>query len=158
MTRATSPRVVVSGLGVVSPYGAGVKSLWTGLSAGACAIRPVTAIETEGLRSRVAAEVPAEVLDGLGVSRRRSRADRLALAAAAEALADAGLDGRDRRQAACLVGAVGGGMHEAEAWYWDEVRSGRPAPLRQSRLGACHSRIRPARGVARLGTVGSGSG
>ncbi len=92
MTRAASPRVVVSGLGVVSPYGAGVKSLWTGLSAGACAIRPVTAIETEGLRSRVAAEVPAEVLVGLGASRRRSRADRLALAAAAEAMADAGLE------------------------------------------------------------------
>jgi 3-oxoacyl-(acyl-carrier-protein) synthase len=128
MTRATSPRVVVSGLGVVSPYGAGVKSLWTGLSAGACAIRPVTAIETEGLRSRVAAEVPAEVLVGLGASRRRSRADRLALTAAAEAMADAELSGRDRRRAACLVGAVGGGMYEAEAWYWGEVRGGRPAP------------------------------
>ena len=72
-TRAALPRVVVSGLGAVSPYGVGVKSLWTGLSAGACAIRPVTAIETEGLRSRVAAEVPAEVLDALDVSRRRSR-------------------------------------------------------------------------------------
>lgn len=132
MTRAASPRVVVSGLGVVSPYGAGVKSLWTGLSAGACAIRPVTAIETEGLRSRVAAEVPAEVLVALGASRRRSRADRLALAAAAEALADAALDGRDRRQAACLVGAVGGGMYEAEAWYWGEVWSGRPAPGRRA--------------------------
>jgi 3-oxoacyl-(acyl-carrier-protein) synthase len=128
MTRAASPRVVVSGLGVVSPYGAGVKSLWTGLSAGACAIRPVTAIETEGLRSRVAAEVPAEVLAALGASRRRSRADRLALTAAAEAMADAELSGCDRRRAACLVGAVGGGMYEAEAWYWGEVRSGRPAP------------------------------
>lgn len=132
MTRAASPRVVVSGLGVVSPYGAGVKSLWTGLSAGACAIRPVTAIETEGFRSRVAAEVPAEVLEALGPSRRRSRADRLALAAAAEAITDAALDGRDRRQAACLVGAVGGGMYEAEAWYWGEVRSGRPAPGRRA--------------------------
>jgi 3-oxoacyl-[acyl-carrier-protein] synthase II len=128
MTAAGSPRVVVSGLGVVSPYGAGLKSLWTGLSAGSCAIRPVTAIETEGLRSRVAAEVPAEVLDALGASRRRSRADRLALAAAAEALADAELGDSDRRQAACLVGAVGGGMYEAEAWYWSEVRSGRPSP------------------------------
>jgi 3-oxoacyl-[acyl-carrier-protein] synthase II len=130
MTRAASTRVVVSGLGAVSPYGAGVKSLWTGLSAGACAIRPVTAIETEGLRSRVAAEVPEEVLAGLGASRRRSRGDRLALAAAAEALVDAGLDGRDRRRAACLVGAVGGGMYEAEAWYWGEVRRGGPTPGR----------------------------
>jgi len=128
MTSDPSSRVVVSGLGVVSPYGLGVKSLWTGLSAGACAIRPVTAIAIEGLRSRVAAEVPAEALDALGVSRRRSRADRLALAAAREALADAGLDERDRRGAACVVGAVGGGMYEVEEWYWEEARSGRPAP------------------------------
>jgi 3-oxoacyl-[acyl-carrier-protein] synthase II len=110
--------VVVTGLGVVSPYGAGLKALWTGLSAGACAIRPATAISTEGLRSRVAAEVPAETMEGLSVSRRRSRADRLALAAAAEALADAELDARDRAGAALLVGAVGGGMYEGEQWYW----------------------------------------
>ena len=128
MIGAGSARVVVSGLGVVSPYGAGVKTLWTGLSAGACAIRPVSAIETEGLRSRVAAEVPAEALGGLGLSRRRSRADRLALAAAAEALADAELGAPERAGAALLVGAVGGGMHEGEAWYWEEMRGGRPSP------------------------------
>ena len=52
-------------------------------------------------------------MDGLAVSRRRSRADRLALFAAGEALADAGLDGQDRRDAALVVGAVGGGMYEA---------------------------------------------
>jgi 3-oxoacyl-[acyl-carrier-protein] synthase II len=68
--------------------------------------------------------VPAEVLDGLRASRRRSRADRLALAAAAEAIADADLGEADRRGAACLVGAVGGGMYEAEAWYWSAARSG----------------------------------
>ena len=128
MSRTGPSRVVVSGIGIVSPYGAGAKSLWTGLSGGACAIRPVTAIETEGLRSRVAAEVPPDILDGLGASRRRSRADRLALAAAGEALADAGLEGRDRREAALVVGAVGGGMYEAEEWFWEEVRSGRPSP------------------------------
>jgi 3-oxoacyl-[acyl-carrier-protein] synthase II len=128
MTSGRSSRVVVSGLGVVSPYGLGVKSLWTGLAAGTCAIRPVTALAIDGLRSRVAAEVPAEALEALGVSRRRSRADRLALAAAREALADAGLDERDRRAAACIVGAVGGGMYEVEEWYWEEARSGRRAP------------------------------
>ena len=128
MISTAGARVVVSGLGVVSPYGVGVKSLWTGLSAGACAIRPVSAIETEGLRSRVAAEVPAEALDGLGLSRRRSRADRLALAAAAEALAAAELGPRERAGAALVVGAVGGGMYEGEEWYWDEIRSGRPSP------------------------------
>jgi 3-oxoacyl-[acyl-carrier-protein] synthase II len=121
------PDVVVSGLGIVSPYGAGVKSFWTGLAAGACAIRPITVIDTEGFRSRIAAEIPAEVMSALGASRRRSRADRIALAAAREALADAGLEGRARAESALLVGAVGGGMLEGENWYWSEWRQGRRA-------------------------------
>lgn len=124
--------VVVSGLGVVSPYGAGAKSLWAGLAAGACTIKPVTLIDTEGFRSRIAAEVPADVLRALGPSRRRSRADRMALAAAGEALADAGLHGRERSRAALIVGAVGGGMLEGEEWYWEETRSRRPSPRMQA--------------------------
>jgi 3-oxoacyl-[acyl-carrier-protein] synthase II len=121
-------RIVVSGLGVVSPYGAGTKTFWEGMAAGACAIRPVTLIETEGFRCRIAAEVPAPVVDGLDASRRRSRADRLALAAAREAVADAHLTAEDRAIAALLVAAVGGGMLEGETWYWEEVRTGRRSP------------------------------
>jgi hypothetical protein len=41
--------------------------------------------ETDGFRSRIAAEVPADTVAGLGVSARRTRADRLGLAAAREA-------------------------------------------------------------------------
>ncbi|MET0849619.1 MAG: beta-ketoacyl-[acyl-carrier-protein] synthase family protein [Candidatus Rokuibacteriota bacterium] len=119
--------IVVTGLGVVSPYGAGAKTFWAGLSSGACAIRPITLIDTEGFRSRIAAEVPADVMAGLA-SARRARADRLALAAAQEALADADLAPRDRAAAALIVGAVGGGMLEGEAWYWEETRTGRPSP------------------------------
>jgi len=121
-------RVVVSGLGVVSPYGSGTKTFWAGLAAGACAIRPITLIDTEGFRSRVAAEVPADAMAGLGVSPRRARADRLGLAAAREALADAGLGPADRAEAALVIGAVGGGMLEGEAWYWEETRTARPSP------------------------------
>lgn len=129
MSRASpGSRVVVSGLGVMSPYGAGAKTFWSGLAAGACAIKPVTLIETEGFRSRVAAEIPPETVASLPASRRRSRADRLALAAATEALADAGLHGQERAAAALAVGAVGGGMFEGEEWYWEETRSGRPSP------------------------------
>ena len=115
-------RVVVTGLGAVSPFGAGVKAYWTGVAAGVCAIRPLTLIETEGFRCQVAAAVP----EGLTGSHRRSRADRLALAAAREALDDAGLTAADRAHAALIVGAVGGGMLEAEAWHWS--RRGRPMP------------------------------
>ena len=121
-------RVVVSGLGVVSPYGTGAKTFWTGLASGTCAIRPLTAIDTEGFRSRIGAEVPADVLASLGPSRRRARADRLAMAAAREAFADADLSPTDRACAGLFVGAVGGGMLEAEAWYWEETRTGRPSP------------------------------
>jgi 3-oxoacyl-[acyl-carrier-protein] synthase II len=129
MSRATpGRRVVVSGLGVVSPYGAGTKTFWSGVTAGACTIKPITLIETEGFRSRIAAEIPAETVSALPASRRRSRADRLALAAATEALADAGLHGEERAAAALAVGAVGGGMFEGEEWYWEETRSGKPSP------------------------------
>ena len=117
--------VVVSGLGAVTPYGAGAKNFWSGLAAGTCTIKPATVIETEGFRCRIAAEIPADVMITLGMSRRRSRADRIALAAAEEALADAGLEGRRREATALLVGAVGGGMLEGEEWYWESVRKGR---------------------------------
>jgi 3-oxoacyl-[acyl-carrier-protein] synthase II len=118
--------IVVSGLGIVSPYGAGLKTFWGGLATGTCAIRPATVVETDGFRSRLAAEVPADVLATIGVSRRRSRADRMALCAAWEALADAELEPRDRKAAALVVGAVGGGMYEGEEWYWEMTRGGRP--------------------------------
>jgi len=72
----------------------------------------------------------AAVPEPLAGSARRTRADRLAIGAAGEALADAGLGARDRAAAALVVGAVGGGMLEAEAWYWRHARDGtRPASL-----------------------------
>jgi 3-oxoacyl-[acyl-carrier-protein] synthase II len=112
--------VAVTGLGVVSPFGAGVKTFWEGITGGSCAIRPITLIDAEGFRCRIAAEVPA----GLAGSGRRSRADRMALAAAREALDDAGIGRAERADAALIVGAVGGGMLETEAWYWQRTRAG----------------------------------
>src|SRR5207244_3384948 len=97
-----------------------------GLAGGACASRELTLIGTDGFRCRLAAAVP----EPLAGSARRTRADRLAIGAAGEALADAGLGARDRAAAALVVGAVGGGMLEAEAWYWRHARDGtRPASL-----------------------------
>lgn len=107
-------RVVVTGLGALSPFGAGVKAFWDGIRSGTCAIRPITLIETTDFRCRIAAEVPGP----LPGSPRRSRADRLALGAAREAVEDAGLAPHECREAALVVGAVGGGMLEGEDWYW----------------------------------------
>lgn len=116
-------RVVVTGVGAVSPYGLGRRAFWTGLAAGRCVIGPVTLFETEGFRARIAAEVPPDAVVPRA-SRRRSRADRLAIAAADEAIADAGLTRAELSPAAVVVGGIGGGMLEAEAWYWRLQREG----------------------------------
>ncbi|HSE93522.1 MAG TPA: beta-ketoacyl-[acyl-carrier-protein] synthase family protein [Methylomirabilota bacterium] len=132
-------RVVVTGLGALSPFGVGVKAYWDGIRSGSCAIRPVTLIETDGFRCRLAAEVPGAVPG----SARRSRADRLALAAAREAVEDAGLDARDRSETALVVGAVGGGMLEAEAWFWAFRRENRarPTAVLRSTLPYSHAAV-----------------
>jgi 3-oxoacyl-[acyl-carrier-protein] synthase II len=135
-------RVLVTGLGATSPFGAGVKAYWAGLAAGACAIRPLTLFDVTGFRCRIAAEVP-ELATG---SPRRSRADRLALGAAGEALDDAGLGAADRAAAALVVGAVGGGMLEAESWYWARAR-GETVP----RWGAALRAMLPATHAEVLG-------
>jgi 3-oxoacyl-[acyl-carrier-protein] synthase II len=131
-------RVVVTGLGAVSPFGTGVETYWAGIVGGTCAIRPATLIDTSAFRCRVAAEVP-EIIGG---SPRRSRADRLAVVAAREAVRDAGLDRDVRDVTALVVGAVGGGMLEAEAWYWARARGeeGHPGALR-SVLPSSHAEV-----------------
>ena len=136
-------RVVVTGLGAVSPHGIGVKAYWSGLASGACAIRPLSVIETDGFRCRIGGEVPERV----GGSTRRSRADRFALAAAEEALSDAGLGAGERDEAALVVGAVGGGMLEAEEWYWAASRGGdaRLVPAVRSVLPCAHADTLAAR-------------
>jgi 3-oxoacyl-[acyl-carrier-protein] synthase II len=136
-------RVVVTGLGAVSPHGIGVKAFWSGLAAGACAIRPLTVIESEGFRCRIAGEVPESVAG----SARRTRADRFAIAATGEALEDAGLGAAERADAALVVGAVGGGMLEAEGWYWMGARGRRSVslPAVRSVLPCAHADVLAAR-------------
>ena len=116
-------RVLVTGLGVVSPYGAGCGVFWEGLTAGRCAVRPIELFDTEGFRARVGAEVPAGTVLRR-VSSRRSRSDRFAAAAADEAVRDAGLSRAELRPAAVIVGGIGGGMLEAETWFWRREREG----------------------------------
>jgi 3-oxoacyl-[acyl-carrier-protein] synthase II len=114
---------VVTGMGVVSPYGVGRATFWSGLVEGRPAIGPITLFETEGFRSRLAGEVPRDVRLPRA-SRRRSRADRLVITAADEAVADAGLTRADLRPAAIVIGGIGGGMLEAESWYLRAARDG----------------------------------
>ena len=91
-------RVAITGIGIVSALGITREATWEGLIAGACGIRPVTVFDTEGYRSRVAAEVStADIAARLTPLERRrwSRGDQFGVVAASEAMEDAGLlDGR----------------------------------------------------------------
>src|SRR5437899_614761 len=109
--------VVVTGLGVVSPYGRSCQAYWQGLSQGLCVIKSLRIFPTDGFRSRIAAEVDAETVRTLGVAA-RSRASRFVVAAVQEALGSAGLSREELSGAAVSIGGAGGGMLEAEAWYW----------------------------------------
>jgi 3-oxoacyl-[acyl-carrier-protein] synthase II len=106
----TRRRVAITGIGIVSALGVTRESTWAGMLAGGCGVRPVTVFDTEGYKSRVAAEVATAEIDALlsAIERRRwSRSDRFGAVAAAEAIADAGLlDGAvDRRRIGVLLGA-----------------------------------------------------
>ncbi|MBR6441115.1 MAG: beta-ketoacyl-[Bacteroidales bacterium] len=50
-------RVVITGLGCVTPLGNNTEALWSGLLKGECAIREITSMPTENLPVKVAAEV-----------------------------------------------------------------------------------------------------
>lgn len=114
----TSPDdVVVTGLGIVSPYGRGCEAYWHGLSQGRCILGPIHLFPTAGFRSCIGGEVEADVVGALsGPS--HSRANSFLSAAAAEAVTNAGLEAEHLATAAVSIGGAGGGMLDAETWYW----------------------------------------
>ena len=56
------PRVAITGIGVVSPFGIGRELFWDRVSRGVSGTRAVTGFDTAHLSSRVAAAVPDDVL------------------------------------------------------------------------------------------------
>jgi 3-oxoacyl-[acyl-carrier-protein] synthase II len=113
-------RVVVTGLGAVSPLGIGVPALWEGLLAGRSGVRRVQHFDTENLTVKIAAEVPdfdpKAFMDPKSV-RRMDRFAHFAIAGTREALADAKLeitdDNRDR--VAVVMNTGGGGIPTIES-------------------------------------------
>jgi 3-oxoacyl-(acyl-carrier-protein) synthase len=114
-SRYAARDVVVTAMGVVSPYGQGCDVYWEGLSNGRCTLGPLTLFPTDGFPSHVGGQVDAATVRSLG--RARSRANRFVMAAAQEAVRHAGLPPETLRDAAISIGGAGGGMLEAEAWY-----------------------------------------
>ena len=113
--------VVVTGMGIISPYGRGCEAYWGGLSAGTCALGPLTLFPTEGFPSNIGGQVPEATVRALGATQ-RSRANRFLLAAADEAVRQAGLPSEALTSAAVSIGSTGGGMLEVETWHQQYCR------------------------------------
>ena len=111
--------IVVTGFGAVSPFGWGLDSLWIGLRSGIAAIGPFDRFDHSGHRTHVAAQVDtsAELERARGKRRRLSLADRFAVAAAREAVAQATIDlGRSSERTGVYFGTSTGGMFETEVY------------------------------------------
>jgi 3-oxoacyl-[acyl-carrier-protein] synthase II len=107
-------RVVVTGLGAVTPLGNDVRSTWEAAVAGRSGIDFISTFDTSGFPVRIAAEVkgfdPAAVV-GTKEARRLDRFVVLSVAAANEAVADAQLEGAyDPSRAGVLFGSAIGGL------------------------------------------------
>ncbi|HEV8469826.1 MAG TPA: beta-ketoacyl-ACP synthase II [Candidatus Limnocylindria bacterium] len=88
-------RVVVTGIGMISPLGLSVQKTWDGIVAGKSGIGPITRFDPAGLETTIAGEVrdfdPLEYMDRKEV-RRADRFVQFAVAVAAQALKDARLE------------------------------------------------------------------
>ena len=89
-----SNRVVVTGIGIVSPVGLDAKSTWKSLVAGKSGIDHITAFDSDGFETTIAAEVKdydVTTLVGRKEARRMDRFVQLAVGAALEALEESGM-------------------------------------------------------------------
>ena len=112
-------RVVVTGLGAISPCGLDVESNWAAITAGQPGTGLITRFDTEGWRVRIAAEVKG-FDPSVSINRREQRRMDLftqyGMVATHEAVCDAGLDPDARlgERAGVYVGSGIGGINEIE--------------------------------------------
>ena len=115
-------RVVITGMGAVTPIGIGKDEFWKNLIAGKSGIRKITRFDASEYNSQIAGEVdgfdPADYMDAKE-SKRMDRYSQFAVAAAKMAIEDAGLDleKEDCDRIGTYVGAGIGGMETLHTQY-----------------------------------------
>ena len=115
-------RVVVTGLGAVTPIGNNVADFWSGVKEGKVGIGPITKFDTTDYKVKNAAEVKGfvakEFMD-FKAAKRMEPFSQYAVAAAKEAYADAGLDieKEDAFRAGVIIGSGIGSLQEVEKSY-----------------------------------------
>lgn len=120
----SSPRLVITGLGAIAPNGNSVVEFWEGLVAGRCALGPITHFDATPFRNANGGEVKGFVLP----DPEASRAKGYALAAIEQAIADAGLEGEELREAGIVLATNFGGCEHAEKLLAARARGEAPDP------------------------------
>ena len=126
-------RVVITGLGAVTPVGHTAADSWQAVQNGVCGVAPITQFDTTGMKVTLAAEVkdfdPLKYLSRVE-AKRMGRFTQFAVVAAREALTQSGLKPTEEELDRCgvIVSSGIGGLHITETEYqrgkekgWDRV-------------------------------------
>ena len=129
-------RVVITGMGAITPIGNSVEEFWNGIKEGKTGFGPITYFDTADYRCKLAAEVkdfdPTQYIDKKS-ARRMEQFCQFAVAAAGQAIADAGLtmEQEDPYMVGCSVGSGIGSLQAMEREYdrLKEKGPGRVGPM-----------------------------
>ena len=129
-------RVVITGMGAITPIGNSVEEFWNSIKEGKTGFGPITYFDTADYRCKLAAEVkdfdPAQYMDKKS-ARRMEQFCQFAVAAAGQAISDAGLtmEQEDPYMVGCSVGSGIGSLQAMEREYdrLKEKGPGRVGPM-----------------------------
>lgn len=157
MPTVETRRVVITGMGAVSPFGVGAGALWNGLREGRCAIGPLRHQDSGVLRVKIAAQVPESFDPASSIDERTlpqlDRISEFALHAAREAIAQSGIDfagGAGRRTAVVVGTGVGGETTQDEQTrrlYAEKASRTHPLTIVRVMTNASASQISIAHGL-----------
>ena len=147
-------RVVITGVGAVSPNGVGREKYFAALAAGQSGIRGITQFDAASLPCRVAGEINGDFTAERWVDAKNmkhvSRVVPMTIAAADEALADAKLDPKSldletRRRIGVMLGSGGGAIEFSERmyelWYRGAVKQASVYAIPSGTIGTIASEI-----------------
>ncbi|TAL85536.1 MAG: beta-ketoacyl-[acyl-carrier-protein] synthase family protein [Rhodanobacter sp.] len=158
MPNLSTRRVVITGMGAISPFGAGAETLWQGLREGRSGIGPLRHPDAARLKVKIAAQVPASFDPAAHIDERTlpllDRTSEFALHAAREAIGQSGLDFGDNAlglRTAVIVGTGVGGEttqdEQSKRLYADNAQRVHPLSIVRLMTNASASQISIAYGL-----------
>ncbi|MBN1794703.1 MAG: beta-ketoacyl-ACP synthase II [Candidatus Omnitrophica bacterium] len=154
-------RVVITGLGAITPIGADVKSFWEGITHGRSGIGPITHFDCSAFDAKIAGEVsnfdPSPFLEKKDI-KRMERFVQFAVCAAEEAWRDSGLhiDEEDPYRVGTVIGSGIGSLGIIEAQH-DVLRAKGPSRLSPFLIPMLIVNMAPGQVSIRLGIKGPNS-